>query len=89
MAAVIKDVVVTVDSNGFPLSPTGISLGAIVPKAIGSDVIFAQNQTNPDVYPTAKPFVSFTQNGQVFEIDHIAGLPANNQFLLRIEVKSA
>lgn len=88
MAAVIKDVIVTVDANGFPLTPTGIALGNLVPRANGSKVILAINQTDPNVYPAGAPFVSFTQNGQTFEIDHIAGLPANYQFLLRIEVQS-
>lgn len=89
IACVVKDVTVSVDSSGVPVTSTGIALGTSIQTAIGSDVIFAQNQTSTTVFPTAKPFITFTQNGTTFEIKQIAGLPASNQFLLRIVVWGA
>lgn len=89
IACVVKDVTVSVDASGFPLVPTGIALGSLIQTAIGASVILALNQTNSNVYATAQPFITFTQNGNTFEIDHIAGLPANNSFLLRVVVWGA
>lgn len=89
LACVVKDVFVTVDALGIPTSPTAIALGTIVQKVDSADVGFAQNQTSPNVFPIATPFITWTQNGQTFEINHIAGLPANNEFLLRVTVWGA
>jgi hypothetical protein len=86
IACIVKDVTVTVGSDGIPLTSTGIALGSTVQKALGSQVLLALNQTSTTVFPTAQPFITFTQNGTTFEINHIAGLPANNQFLLRVVV---
>lgn len=86
VACVVKDITVTVGSDGIPLTATGIALGTIVQKVLGSEVIYALNQTSATVYPTAQPFITFTQNGSTFEVNHVAGLPANNQFLLRVVV---
>lgn len=86
VACVVKDITVTVGSDGIPLTFTGIALGTIVQKVLGAEVIYALNQTTAAVYPTAQPFITFTQNGSTFEVNHVAGLPANNQFLLRVVV---
>ncbi len=83
---VVRDITVIVDSFGIPTTSVGIFLGNIVTKVDGASVDFAENQTNASVYPNAAPFITYTQNGQTFQINHIAGLPANNQFLLRVTV---
>lgn len=84
IACKVVDITLTVDANGFPLNPSIITLDQFVPIADGSYVEFARNLTNRLVYPTGQPFISFTQNGSQFEINHVTGLPANNQFLLRV-----
>jgi len=86
IACVVKDIIVIVGSDGIPLTSIGIALGTTVQKVLGSQVLYALNQTSDTVYPTAQPFITFTQNGSTFEVDHIAGLPANNQFLLKVVV---
>lgn len=89
MNCVVKDIVVTVDALGIPTSSTAIALGTIVQKVDGASVDMAINQTSPNIFPSAAPFISFTQNGQTFIVNHIAGLPANNEFLLRVTVWGA
>lgn len=88
-AAVVKDVQVKVDSSGNPTSGVGIALGDTIKIAIGTQVILALNQTNSTVYPTAQPFITFTQNGSNVIINNVAGLPADNTFLLRVVVWGA
>lgn len=89
IACVVKDVTLIVDSGGIPTSATGIALNSLIQTVIGAQVIFAQNQTSSTVFPTAQPFISYVQNSQTFEIKQIAGLPANNQFLIRVVVYGA
>lgn len=88
-ATVLKDVQVKVDSAGNPTSGTAIALGNIIKTAVGTQVILAVNETNPTVYPTAQPFITFTQNGSNVIINNVAGLPANNTFILRVVVWGA
>lgn len=79
----VKDVIVSVDSNGIPTSSTQFTVssnGAIE----GLQVIQAINLTNSIVYPTGGIFISYTQNGNSITINHVTGLPVNNQFSLRI-----
>lgn len=89
VACVVKDVTLTVNSLGVPVTASGIALGSTIQTVLGSTVIRAENQTDSTVFPTAQPFVTYTQNGTTYEIDHVAGIPANYQFLLRIVVWGA
>jgi len=82
----IKDITIIVDSAGIPLNPTSIGLTNNVQIAKGTHIMFAENQTNSTIYPTGAPFITFIQNGTSIIIKHITGLPANNQFLLRVVV---
>lgn len=79
----VKDVDVTVDANGFPVSRTtfGLDRQATV---IGCQVISAINQTNSAIYPAGAPFISFTQLDQALLINHITGLQPNMRYTLRI-----
>lgn len=86
---VVNNVTVTVDDTGAPTTSTGISIGSTVKTVLGSTVLAAQNQTNSNVYPTAQPFISFTQNGSTFVLNNVAGLPTNNKFTLTIVVWGA
>jgi hypothetical protein len=49
-------------------------------------VVSASNQTNPGIYPTAAPFVSFTYSGDIVTILNITGLQANSQYSLTLEL---
>jgi hypothetical protein len=83
IACSVRDVVVTVNSSGVPISNTYIGLDNIKP-VLGTQVIRATNQTSTTVYPTGAIFISFTQTNTGLLINHITGLPANNKFLLKI-----
>ena len=88
-SATQKTFQVTVDSSGIPLTPVSFKLNtnsSVTPRITGAQVLQAVNQTNSTVYPTATPFLSYVQNGLNVNINHIAGLPANNVFELTVVV---
>lgn len=75
---------ITVDDSGNPQTKQ-VNFGKI--NAIGTEVINARNVTNPSIYPTSKPFISFTRTGSnVVTVNNISGLPANQKFLLTVIV---
>jgi hypothetical protein len=80
IASTVKELVVTLDANGIPQQL--IRFNVDVPNTPVIQVICGRaiNITNPGVYPTAAPFVSFTQNGNTIIINHITGLAANQQW---------
>ena len=81
----IKDITVEVDTNGIPkrelILTTSIPNN---PTIFGANVIYTQNITNPSIYPISGVTITFTQTSRGIIINHIAGLPANYQFLLRV-----
>lgn len=79
----VKDLDVTVDTNGVPVVTTSFTLdkqGAV----IGCHIIAAIAQTNSSLFPTSAPFASFIQNGDSVIIPHISGLQAGQRYLVRI-----
>lgn len=80
--ASVKDIEVTVGATGTPTTRTSILLSNNLPVK-GTFVISAINKTNATSYPTAAPFISFTQNGTTLFIDNITGLVANNRYIVR------
>lgn len=80
--ATVKDVEVTVGTNGNPINRTSILLNNGLPVK-GAFVIGATNRTNAAAYPTAAPFISFTQNGTTLFIDNVTGLQPNNRYVIR------
>lgn len=79
----VRDVAITVDANGKPLSAT--SFGIDNANTIdGLQVIRASNQSNGVAFPSGGIFISYTQSGKKVTIDNITGLPANNQFSIRV-----
>ena len=83
IACVVKSFEIKVNANGIPVSgTTNINFGTTINSAVGVTILRAQNSDNSSIYPTSAPFISFTQNGTSIDINHIAGLPANNTFLL-------
>lgn len=83
VACTVKDVEVEVDSSGFPKIRTTFKLDSnsrVTQVVVGK----ADNLTNTNVYPTSGVFISWTQVDEGILINHIAGLPANNKFRLRV-----
>ena len=79
----VKDVEITVKDNGIPVNSTSFSLDRDG-KMLGCQVLYAANQANTAIYPTAQPFVSFTQNGKTVTINHISGLQSGDRYIVRI-----
>lgn len=74
---------VTVDSGGIPVTTTKYKSG-LRTNVAGNTVIYALNNTSTSVFPTAAPFLTFVQSGDIIQILQVAGLPANNEFKLTI-----
>lgn len=80
----VKDVSVTVGSNGVPTLSTIFTLDDKTRNIIGLEVIRAENLTNSAVYPTGGVFITWQQVQTGIQIQHVTGLPAGNVFSLRI-----
>jgi hypothetical protein len=78
-----KDITVTVNNQGVPITPVIISTG-LRKACAGIQVIKAINQTSPTTYPTSCPFISFTDNGGLVTVSKITGLQADNKYSLRL-----
>ena len=81
--ATVKDVEITVGSTGNPINRTSILLNN-TNIVIGTLVISAVNKSDPTIFPTSTPFISFTQNGSALYIDNITSLQANNRYLVKV-----
>jgi hypothetical protein len=82
-AGTLREVVVRVDADGVPVGTVGIALDT------GNRVQYLQVHTvtdvdNTSVYPTAMPYISFTQTQTGLIFNHIAGLPAGTNFRLKL-----
>jgi len=72
---------ITVDAAGNTIGTSQINVGKDAPN--GMSVIYTQNLTNSQVYPTSQPFISYVRQGNgLVTVNNIAGLPANNKFKL-------
>lgn len=80
----VKDVQVVVTSGGIPKNTASIRLEEPTMRVLGCQVIRAINQDNVTTYPNSAPFVSFTQNSSVVNINHVTGLQADTNYLLTI-----
>lgn len=83
----IKTLEVVVDGGGIPTMSTAFKSN-LADRVRGIVVIRAENLTNSMVYPTAAPFITYSENNSVITINHIAGLPASDKFKLRLETRS-
>lgn len=83
ISCTVSDVIVAVDAEGFPKFSITYPLrknSAVV----GLSVISANSNTLNPVYPVSGLYVSATKSQNSMVINHIAGLPANVSFTLRI-----
>src|SRR4051812_31377278 len=71
IASTVKQITVTVDSEGNLLQLTRVTLDVKNSPVIGVICIRAVNLTNPLVYPVAAPLISFTQNANEIVINNI------------------
>ena len=81
--ATVREVEVTVDVNGKPVNQTSILLNN-TNIVTGCLVISAVNKSDATQYPSATPFISFTQNGTALYINNITSLQSNNRYLVKI-----
>lgn len=79
----IKTVEFTVDASGKPILNNKIATDKSSIR--GTQVISAINLTNPNIFPTEQPFISYTVLGGGFiQVNNIRGLQANNKYRLTI-----
>ena len=91
VACSIKEVELSVGSDGKPVSESflnldrrnGTSVGAEL-KIIGCVVLKAQNLTDSGAYLTGSPFVTWTQTQSGIQINHVTGLIAGNKYRLTV-----
>ncbi len=83
MNATVRDVNITVDATGKPLSTTSFAVSNSNP-IDGTIVLRAINPKDNTSFPTAGVLISYTQNANTVTITNITGLPANIQFSVRI-----
>ena len=80
----LRQIEIMVDANGNPLNNSRFSA---TNGMRGAQVLRADNLTNPAVFPTAQPFINFVpQEGNLYLIRNITGLPANQTFRLLVEL---
>lgn len=84
-----KQIDITLDSNGLPTDTTGFQLDRqggtqVVPNVQGILVLRAENLVSTTVFPTATPLISFSQDNEFLQINHVSGLPAGYTFRLTL-----
>jgi len=83
ISCTVKDVTVSVDASGNPLQTSSFALNSTA-KVDGVTVISALNQTNTTHFPTSGVFVSGAQSSNVYNINNITGLQANESYIIRV-----
>lgn len=80
----IKDITVVLNSSGIPTGNNSFSLDSDS-RIVGLQVIKAINLTNSDIFPTAAPFVSFTQTERGVTINNVTGLQSGDKWQLTVQ----
>jgi hypothetical protein len=76
---------ISIDSTGKPINPGQIKITG-TGRVNGVIVINAVNTTNPEIYPTTMPFISYSFNAQSLSILNVSGLQNNSQYRLTLEI---
>lgn len=63
-------------SSGFQIDFNG--------RVLGLQVIRVENKTSPNTFPTGGVFITFSQEGNQVNINHITGLVAGNTYAIRV-----
>lgn len=83
---IIRTLKVSTDSNAALKGNNSISTSGITTQVNGTIVLNLNNLTNPNVYPTVAPFISFTQGSGNISINNITGLVASTNYSLTVLV---
>lgn len=81
-------VTVTVENSGGNLKVPAQFKTSLKRRIIGLHVIKAENLTNPAVYPTNTPFISWTFNNNILNVLNVTGIQDNNKYRLTLEILS-
>jgi hypothetical protein len=84
LSSTIRDVEITVDSNGKPVNDVFFRLDVLNTPVIGCFCIRALNLTNSNVYPTGSPWISFIQSENQIRVLNVTNLQPNNRYSLKI-----
>lgn len=77
---------VEISGSGTVVNNPGVKYNLKSDKVRGINIVKAVNINNPEVYPTAAPFVSFTFNNGILTILNVTGLQNSSKYRLTIEV---
>lgn len=83
LSSVVKEVDVTVDSAGKPLTRTVVKK-ASTDKVLGLMVVRAQNLINPTTFPTSGIIISYTETTDSIVLDNVTGLQPNQTYRLNV-----
>lgn len=83
IACTVRDFPVTVDADGEPLTDTFVKLDNTLP-ILGTSIIKATNQINPNTYPTGQPFVIGELTNSGWRVLNVSGLQANQPYILKV-----
>lgn len=79
----VVDIIVKVNENGTPITSVGFTNNLSTP-IIGLVVLNCVSTSGSNIFPTAGVFCSFTQNNKNVLINNISGLPANQEFSIKL-----
>jgi len=80
---------VTVENDGSDVLKTTTQFKTNLTSRIqGLTIIKAENLTNPSVYPTASPWISWTINSNIITIKKVTGIQPNAKYRLTMEIIS-
>lgn len=85
LARQLSTITVQTDATSKVRGDSQIKL-IIQSKPVGISVVRVINLTNPSVYPTSHPFLSWSLNDSLIIINNISGLPPSAQLQLTIEI---
>lgn len=83
---IIASVSVKIGSSGEVLNEPQVRTSSLKSKVAGWSVIYAENLTNSNTYPTNSPFLSCSIGLGTITIKNITGLPANSEWKLTLEI---
>lgn len=83
---IIAPVSVKIGSSGEVLNEPQVRTSSLKSKVAGWTVIYAENLTNSNTYPTNTPFLSCSIGNGTITIKNITGLPANSEWKLVLEI---
>ncbi len=73
----------SVAATGVPTITTQFK-STLKSRVRGMQVIKVENLTNPNVFLTGAPFITFTETNQVVTVSHITGLAVSNKYRVTV-----